>query len=74
LCFNNLRLVARNKAERFNVLIQVFKLKSSDGLRTEIMQTEALKITNQNLTWNITLFNARKVINGLHRRGLNLYR
>lgn len=50
LCFNNLRLVARNKAERFNVLIQVFKLKSSDGLRTEIMQTEALKITNQNLT------------------------
>jgi hypothetical protein len=50
LRFNNLRLVARNKAERFNVLIQVFKLKSSDGLRTEIMQTEALKITNENLT------------------------
>lgn len=74
LRFDKLRLVACDKAERFDVLIQVFKLRLRDGLYVEIMQTKALKVTHHHLAQNITFIYTGKYLMPDHIHSLDPYR
>ena len=65
LRLDDLRLVAGHKAKGFHVLVQILEQKLDYIVGSKVIQTESLKIAHQHITRNISLFDARKVINRL---------